>query len=162
MPSLAGGLKLYAVVNADLIVDISHQSENHCAIVLAPTWITEPSYDAIEAEPQTACCRVPHMNVLIRIKRAVLAGRYAFSEKARIEMEADDLTELDVAESILNADAIDKRLRSTSALRNRRREYLYVIQSTNLDGLVIYTKGKLVEAPGIEMYYFLVSSKRAM
>ena len=100
------------------------------------------------------------MNVLIRIKRAVLAGRYAFSEKARIEMEADDLTELDVAESILNADAIDKRLRSTSALRNRRREYLYVIQSTNLDGLVIYTKGKLVEAPGIEMYYFLVSSKR--
>ena len=46
------------------------------------------------------------MNVLIRIKRAVLAGQYAFSEKARIEMETDDLTELDVAESILNAVAI--------------------------------------------------------
>ena len=43
------------------------------------------------------------MDVLIRIKRAVLAGRYAFSEKARLEMETDDLTELDVAESILNA-----------------------------------------------------------
>ena len=42
-------------------------------------------------------------DVLIRIKRAVLAGCYAFSEKARIEMEADNLTELDVAESILNA-----------------------------------------------------------
>jgi hypothetical protein len=102
------------------------------------------------------------MDVLIRIKRAVLAGRYAFSEKARIEMETDDLTELDVAESILNAVAIYKRLRSSSLSRRTRREYLYVIQSTNLEGLVIYTKGKLVQEAGIETYYFLVSSKRAM
>ena len=102
------------------------------------------------------------MDVLIRIKRAVLAGRYAFSEKARIEMETDGLTEFDVAESILNADDIYKRLRSIRPSQNRRREYLYVIQSTNLNGLVIYTKGKLVEAVGIETYYFLVSSKRAM
>jgi hypothetical protein len=102
------------------------------------------------------------MDVLIRIKRAVLAGRYVFTEKARIEMETDDLTEVDIAESILNADAIYKRLKSTSPSRKRRREYLYVIQSTNLDGLVIYTKGKLVEAAGVETYYFLVSSKRAM
>jgi len=101
------------------------------------------------------------MDVLIRIKRAVLAGRYAFSEKARIEMETDDLTELDVAESILNAVAIYKRLRSSSLSRSNRREYLYVIQSTNLDGLVIYTKGKLVQEGQIETYYFLVSSKRA-
>jgi hypothetical protein len=102
------------------------------------------------------------MDVLVRIKRVVLAGRYAFSEKARIEMETDDLTELDVVESILNAVTIYKRLRSTSPSRNKRREYLYVIQSTNLDGLVIYTKGKLVDEAGIETYYFLVSSKRAM
>jgi len=102
------------------------------------------------------------MDVLIRIKRAVLAGRYAFSEKARIEMETDDLTELDVAESILNAVAIYKRLRSSSRARKKRREYLYVIQSTNLDGLAIYTKGKLVQEAEIETYYFLVSSKRAM
>jgi len=40
------------------------------------------------------------MDVLIRIKRAVLAGRYAFSEKARLEMEIDDLTELDIAEAL--------------------------------------------------------------
>jgi len=39
-------------------------------------------------------------------------------------------------------------------------EYLYIIQSTNLDGLVIYTKGKLVHEQGVEIYYFLVSSKR--
>jgi len=105
---------------------------------------------------------IAHMDVLIRIKRAVLAGRYAFSEKARIEMDIDNLTELDVAESILNAVAIYKRLRSSSPSRNYRREYLYVIQSTNLEGLVIYTKGKLVQEAGIETYYFLVSSKRAM
>ena len=36
-------------------------------------------------------------NILVRIKRAVLAGNYAFSEKARLEMESDGLTELDVA-----------------------------------------------------------------
>jgi hypothetical protein len=102
------------------------------------------------------------MDVLIRIKRAVLAGRYAFSEKARLEMEVDDLTELDVAESIVNAVAIYKRLRSNSTLRSKRREYLYVIQSTNLEGLAIYTKGKLVQEAEIETYYFLVSSKRAL
>ena len=102
------------------------------------------------------------MDVLIRIKRAVLAGRYVFGEKARIEMEIDDLTELDVAESILNAVAIYKRLRSNSLSRSKRREYLYVIQSTNLDGMAIYTKGKLVQEDGVETYYFLVSSKRAL
>jgi hypothetical protein len=104
----------------------------------------------------------PHMDVLIRIKWAVLAGRYTFGKKARIEMETDDVTELDVAESILNARDIYKKLRSTSPSRNKRREYLYVIRGANLDGLVIYTKGKLVEAEGTETYYFLVSSKRAM
>jgi hypothetical protein len=59
-------------------------------------------------------------------------------------MEAGGLTELDVAESIVNAVAIYKRIRSTSPLRRQAREYLYVIQSTNLAGVMIYTKGKLV------------------
>lgn len=85
---------------------------------------------------------------LVRIKRAILAGRYAFSEKARMEMQADNLTELDVAESIVNAVAIYKRIRSKSLLRKQFREYLYVIQSTNLAGLMIYTKGKLVREAG--------------
>ena len=102
------------------------------------------------------------MDVLIRIKWAVLAGRYTFSKKARIEMEIDDLTELDIAESILNARHIYKKLRSTHASRTKRREYLYIIQGANVDGLVIYTKGKFVEAEGTEAYYFLVSAKRAM
>ena len=99
-------------------------------------------------------------DVLVRIKRAVLSGRYAFSDKARLEMEADALSELDVAESILNANDIYKRLRSRSRQR-RGREYLYVIQSANLDGLLIYSKGKLVSEDGEEVYYFLVSSKRS-
>ena len=103
----------------------------------------------------------PHMDVLIRIKRAVLAGRYVFSEKAVDEMEADGLTEVDIAESILNAASIYKKVRSTSPSRETRREYLYIIQGTNLDGLVIYTKGKLVEAAGVKTRYFLVSSKEA-
>jgi hypothetical protein len=101
-------------------------------------------------------------NVLVRIKRAVLAGRYAFSEKARLEMEAEALTELDVAESILNAVAIFKKLRSRSPLRSKAGEILYVIQGTNLEGLPIYSKGKLVKEAGEEVYYFLVSSKRAL
>jgi hypothetical protein len=100
-------------------------------------------------------------DVLVRIKRAVLAGRYAFSEKARIEMEADGITELDVAESILNAVAIYKTIRSASPFRKRGREYLYIIQSTNLNGLPIYSKGKLVKEQGQDVYYFLISSKRA-
>lgn len=45
-------------------------------------------------------------DILRRIKRAVLSGNYAFSEKALLEMEVDGLTELDIAESILNAVAI--------------------------------------------------------
>lgn len=101
-------------------------------------------------------------DILIRIKRAVLAGRYAFSEKARLELETDSLTELDVAESILNAVAIYKTLRSTSPFRRNVRERLYIIQSTNLTGLPIYTKGKLVAEGATETYYFLISSKRAL
>ncbi len=101
-------------------------------------------------------------DILVRIKRAVLAGRYAFGEKARVEMEADQLTELDVAESILNAVAIYKKVRSRSVHRRHAAEYLYIIQSTNLSGLPIYTKGKLVKEADQESYYFLISSKRAL
>jgi len=99
--------------------------------------------------------------ILTRIKRAVLAGRYEFSEKARLEMEADALFESDVLESILNAVAIYKTIRSTSRLRRGHREYLHIIQSTNLDGIPVYTKGKLVVEAGIETYYFMIPAKRA-
>jgi hypothetical protein len=102
------------------------------------------------------------IDILVRIKRAVLAGRYVFSEKARIEMEADGIKELDVAESILNAVAIYKTIRSESLFHKRAKEYLYVIQSTNLNGLPIYSKGKLMKEQGQDVYYFLISSKKGM
>ena len=99
---------------------------------------------------------------LLRIKRAVLRGHYAFSEKARMELEIDGLTEQDVVESIVSAVAIYKTVRATSPYRKNRREYLYIIQSTNLDGLAVYTKGKLIQQARADMYYFLVSSKKAL
>ena len=76
-------------------------------------------------------------DVLVRIKRAVLAGRFEFSGKAADEMDADDLTRLDVAESILNAVAIYKTIRSISPYRNHRREMLHIIQSTTLTGVPV-------------------------
>jgi hypothetical protein len=100
-------------------------------------------------------------DVLVRIKRAVLAGRYRFSEKASEEMEESGLTELDVVESIVTAKRVYKRIRSTSPWRMGKREYLYVIQSTSLTGIPIYTKGKFSRQQSEEVYYFLVSSKRA-
>jgi len=100
-------------------------------------------------------------DILTRIKRAVLSGRYAFSEKATVEMEADGLTELDVVEAISSAVAIYKTIRSAQG-RPGVREYLHIIQSTNLSGAMIYTKGKLVAGSAQETYYFLVSSKRAL
>ena len=98
---------------------------------------------------------------LVRIKRAVLSGRYEFSEKARMEMKVDGLTELDVAEAIVNAVSIRKTLRSTSPYRAHAHEKLYVIIGMNYAGMPIYTKGKLVSEASVETYYFLVSSKRS-
>jgi ribosomal protein S3 len=101
-------------------------------------------------------------DILIRIKRAVLAGQFVFSEKAQIEMEIDNITDMDVAESILNAVAIYKTIRSRSHFRKSRYEKLHIIQSTNLEGLPIYSKGKLVHKSGRDIFYFLLSSKRAL
>ncbi len=44
----------------------------------------------------------------------------------------------------------------------RRLEYLYVIQATNLEGLMIYSKGKLIADGNQDRVYFLVSGKRAL
>ena len=100
-------------------------------------------------------------DVLVRIKRAVLDGRYRFTDKADIELEADGLTERDVLESIMNAVAVYKTLRSRSPQRRRPGERLYIIQSTNLEGVVIYTKGTFRDEDGQETYYLLISSKRS-
>ena len=101
-------------------------------------------------------------DLLARIKRAVLSGQFVFSQKARTEMLVDGITELDVVESIANAVAIYKTLRSDRKNPDGTRQYIHVIQSCNLAGLVIYTKGKLVREGEQETYYFLISAKRAL
>jgi len=77
-------------------------------------------------------------------------------------MKADGITELDVVESIINAVAIYKKIRSRSAYRKDSKETLFIIQSTNLEGLMIYSKGKLVSKGGTATYYFLISSKKSI
>lgn len=101
------------------------------------------------------------MDILARIKRALIEGHCKFSRKALDEMDADDLDKRDVLESILSAVAIHKTLRSTSPLRARAGERLYVIISTNLSGLPIYTKGKFTTEQGHGVFYVLISSKKA-
>jgi YgiT-type zinc finger domain-containing protein len=102
------------------------------------------------------------VDTLTRIKRAVLAGRFVFSEKAELEMERDGLTELDVAESILTAAVIHKTVRSTSRRRGRTKEKLHIIVSSSFTGALVYTKGQLVSKAGVDTYHFLVSSKKAL
>ena len=88
-------------------------------------------------------------DILIRIKRAMLTGRYRFTVKASDEIEADGLTGLDVVESILNSVAIYKTLRSRSRFRQGP-DRLYVIAGPTLSGLAIYTKGKLLRRAGMD------------
>jgi hypothetical protein len=99
---------------------------------------------------------------LKRIKRAIITQNYEFSAKALVELELDGLEETDALESILYAPQIYKTIRSTNPKRGKRREYLHIIISRTLDAVLVYTKGKLVAERGIETYYFLVSSKRAI
>ena len=101
------------------------------------------------------------MDTLRIIKRLVLRGWLRFTEKARGEMERDALTVDDVVESIANAQAIDKTVRSRSATRRSSRERLYVIKSFNYEGTLIYTKGAIVREEGHEVFYIFVSAKVA-
>ena len=101
------------------------------------------------------------MDTLIRIKRCALANRLRLTNKARDELEIDDLDITDIRESLMNAVAIYKTIRSTNP-QSHRREYLHIIQSHNFSGITIYTKGKLLVEEGIDTFYLLVSSKRAL
>lgn len=99
------------------------------------------------------------MDILLRIKRLVLRGQIRFTVKAYDELDADGLTIDDAAESLLNAQWIDKTLRSTR--RRHRGDKLYVIRSFNFSGTLIYTKGKIAREPEREVFYVLVSAKVA-
>ena len=100
------------------------------------------------------------MDIIIRIKRLVIARQVLFTEKADIEMARDALTPELVYESILNAPAIFKVLRSRNP-RTKKSERLYVIKGLTFDGLDIYTKGKILKKEGVDVFYVLISSKRS-
>ncbi len=55
------------------------------------------------------------MDILVRIKRLVIARHVLFTQKAEGEMEAESLTPELIYESILNAPAIFKALRSRNS-----------------------------------------------
>ena len=101
------------------------------------------------------------MDVLLQIKRLVVRGSIRFTEKAREEMEGDELGAAEVVESIVNAQAIAKTLRSRSSTKRYPGEKLYVIKSFSYDGTLIYTKGAIVRQAEQEVFYVFVSAKIA-
>ena len=99
---------------------------------------------------------------LKRIKRCVIENRVRFTYKAGVEMLRDGLTERPVLESILDADDFAKIIRSRALTKGKARELLYVIKSFSYDGDYIYTKGKLNEERGEDVFYVLISAKLVM
>lgn len=100
------------------------------------------------------------MDILIRIKRLVIARRVLFTEKAESEMSQDRLTPELVYEAILNAPSIAKTVRSRNP-RTNKIEKLYVIKGLTFDGMDIYTKGKIMTKAGVDIFYVLISSKKS-
>jgi len=87
------------------------------------------------------------------------AGRvHAEAQEERLR---DGLTVEDILESVVNANAIKKVLRSRAAARRHSRERLYVIESPNFSGTWVYTKGTIRRKGGQEVFYVFVSSKLA-
>jgi hypothetical protein len=102
------------------------------------------------------------MDILLRIKRLVVRGAVRFTEKARLELEADGLEPEDAIEAILSAPGIRKSLRSRSPRRAAQRETLYVIVGVSFGGIPVYTKGVIRRDNGRDIFYILVSSKRCV
>lgn len=102
------------------------------------------------------------MDVLVRIKRLVIARRVEFTMKATEERLRDGLSVEDVLESIVNANAIKKALRSRSVGRAQARERLYVIESPTFTGTWVYTKGTIRRKGRQEVFYVFVSAKLAV
>jgi len=102
------------------------------------------------------------MDVLVRIKRLIVRGAVRFTEKARIELEADGLEPEDALEAILSAPGIHKTIRSRSPRRGSPAEKIYVVVGVSFSGIPIYTKGVIRKEEDRDMLYILVSSKRSI
>ena len=100
------------------------------------------------------------MDILVKIKRLIIAGNIFFTKKAENEIEQDNLTVELVCEAIINAPGISKKIRSINHF-TKKREYLYVIIGLTYDDIPIYTKGKFMKIHNQEKYYVLISSKKA-
>jgi len=101
------------------------------------------------------------VDVLVRIKRLVIARRVEFTLKAAQKRLRDGLLVEDVLESIVNANAIKKTLRSRASDRSHVAEKLYVMESPTYGGLWIYTKGTIRKQGSEEVFYVFVSAKIA-
>ena len=99
------------------------------------------------------------MDILSKIKRLTIARKLIFTRKAEDERLLDGLSIDDIIESIARATAIKKTIRSISRGRILKKEKLYVIESPNLSGTWIYTKGTTRKTKNGEVFYVLVSSK---
>ena len=102
------------------------------------------------------------MDVLVRIKRLVIARRVEFTLKAEQERLRDGLSVEDILESSVNANAIKKTLRSRSDSRAHSRERLYVIESPTFSGTWVYTKGTIRRKGSEEVFYVFISTKLAV
>ena len=99
------------------------------------------------------------MDILAKIKRLAIARKLIFTRKAEDERLLDGLTIDDIIESITRAAAIKKIIRSKSSGRILKKEKLYIIESPNLSGTWIYTKGTTRKTKEGDVFYILVSSK---
>jgi hypothetical protein len=100
------------------------------------------------------------MDIFKRIKQLVMARKVRFTEKAALEMKVDNLLPEMIFEAIWNAPGIFKSVRSKSP-QTGQRETLYIIKGLTLNGMLIYTKGKIANYKGQEVFYVIISSKRA-
>jgi hypothetical protein len=102
------------------------------------------------------------MDILSKIKRLAIARKLIFTRKAEDERLLDGLTIDDIIESITRAAAIKKIIRSKSSGRVLKKEKLYIIESPNLSGTWIYTKGTTRKTKDGDIFYILVSSKMSV
>jgi len=99
-------------------------------------------------------------NILREIRLAVLTGRVAFTLKAREEMGADNLMDVDVYQSLMNARTVRSK-RSRSPKRVMDREKIHIIVAPSDSGARIYTKGLFRKQQEKAVFYILISSKRS-
>ena len=79
------------------------------------------------------------MDILAHIKQLILLGQYKFTLKARDEMDLEDITDLEVAEAIINAHRIDKVIRSRNTRRGFPGERLYVIKGLTMANRLLWS-----------------------